>query len=164
MASRGDSQPQQSLAYGAASDLLHLAESPNHAVGQARAHNCLGASLLGGGKIARAPAHFEKATTLYDPLALATTAPLFGQDPHVTARAYLPLNLALLGHLQQAREQRVRALEQARRLGHPVILAHTLALAARFMQVLGDDKGLAADTNGVPHPAPWTMGWLMRPA
>jgi predicted ATPase len=137
------------LAYGAASDLLRLAEGQNHAVGQARAHNCMGVSLLAGGKIARAPAHFEKATTLYDPLALATTAPLFGQDPHVTARAYLPLNLALLGHLQQAREQRVRALEQARRLGHPVILAHTLALAARFMQVVGDDEELAADTDAL---------------
>ncbi|HYI84154.1 MAG TPA: adenylate/guanylate cyclase domain-containing protein, partial [Acetobacteraceae bacterium] len=137
------------LAYGAGSDLLHLAEGQNHAVGQARAHNCMGVSLLARGKIAHAPAHFEKATTLYDPLALATTVPLFGQDPHVTARAYLPLNLALLGHLQQAREQRVRALEQARRLGHPVILAHTLALAARFMQVVGDGEGLAADTDGL---------------
>jgi tetratricopeptide (TPR) repeat protein len=137
------------LAYRAASDLLHFAEGQNHAVGQARAHNCMGISLLAGGKIARAPAHFDKATTLYDPLALATTAPLFGQDPHVTARAYLPLNLALLGHLERAREQRVRALEQARRLGHPVILAHTLALAARFMQVLGDDGGLAADTSAL---------------
>ena len=108
----------------------------------------MGISLLAGGKIARAPAHFEKATTLYDPLALATTAPLFGQDPHVTARA--PSSEPRPpGHLGRAREQRVRALEQARRLDHPVILAHTLALAAQFMQVVRDDAGLAADTDGL---------------
>jgi predicted ATPase/class 3 adenylate cyclase len=137
------------LAYEAASDLLRLTEDRNDPIGQARAHNCMGVSLLAGGRVARAPAYFEKATSLYDPLARADIASFFGQDPHVSARAYLPLNLALQGHLRQAREQRIQTLAQARRLAHPVTLGHSLALAARFTQVIGDSEDLAADTDAL---------------
>lgn len=137
------------LSYEAASDLLRLAEDRNDAVGQARAHNCMGVSLLASGRIAHAPAHFEKAMTFYDPLALVGITSLFGQDPHVSARAYLPLNLALLGYPKQAREQRIQTLAQARQLGHPVTLAHALTLGARFTQVLGDYDDLAADTDAL---------------
>jgi class 3 adenylate cyclase/tetratricopeptide (TPR) repeat protein len=140
---------QFSLAYEAASDLLRLTEDRNDPVGQARANNCMGVSLLAGGNITRAPAYFEKSTTFYDPFARTGIASFFGQDPHVSARAYLPLNLALLGHLQQAREQRTQTLVEARRLAHPVTLGHSLALAARFTQVIGDDEGLAADTGAL---------------
>jgi predicted ATPase len=109
----------------------------------------MGVSLLAGGKIASAPAYFEKATALYDPLARAGIVSFFGQDPHVSARAYLPMNLALLGQLQQAREQRIQTLAQARQLAHPVTLGHSLALAARFTQMIGDNEGLAADTDAL---------------
>jgi hypothetical protein len=73
--------------------------------------------------------HLDKGIALYDPAHRPCYAEVLPNDPRAQLRMHSAWVLACLGHLDQAFVQRDAALDEARRLSHPLTSALALASA-----------------------------------
>jgi predicted ATPase len=82
------------------------------------------------------------------PLAIDTAAErerthLYGQSGHVTALAYMSLDLLMLGFVNTAQRLAERSVEEARRLAHPTTLCFAHSIVSRVYYMLSDWHSLA---------------------
>jgi len=96
----------------------------------------LGVSALYMGHFQDARHYLEQAATHYDPDQHAELARRHGQDPGVTALAYLSWVLWIQGYAGQAREKARAAVALAERLNHPYSLGLARAFAAKLHELL----------------------------
>ncbi len=106
-----------------AAELRELAETAGDVPMQVLGCEAGGYTCSNLGEFIAGKAYLEKALTLYDPAHRSSYAEVLPQDARVMVRANLSWPLACLGHLDQAMFQRDAALEEARRLSHPLTLA-----------------------------------------
>ena len=79
----------------------------------------LGQTFFWFGEMARARAHLEESTTLYDAKQHHPLAVRYGTDPGVTCRAYAATALWLLGYPAQALRRGHEAVALAQELATP---------------------------------------------
>ena len=113
---------------------------PPHVV---MAHRMMGMSLFFLGRFTPARRHFEQGLALYDPQYNALLSTLYGQnDPAVGTLTHLSLTLWCLGYPDQALRRSQEALNLARELGQPLMLAEAQYFAA-FLHSLRREAGAA---------------------
>jgi predicted ATPase len=150
-------------------DLLRLSNQRNDVAGLVLGHLSSGVNLMFCGMFASSRSHLEKALALYDPISQRPLVRHAGVHPHVFAQAYLGNTLFCLGFPDQALALGSANIPEARRLAHPPSLAGGLAIGARLLSLVGDDRALdkwanqlvtVATEQGFPH---WrTQGEIYR--
>ena len=123
-------------------DLLHLSNQRNDVAGLVLGHLSSGVNLMFCGMFASSRSHLEKALALYDPISQRPLVRQTGVHPHVFAQAYLGNTLFCLGFPDQALALGSANIPEARRLAHPPSLAGGLAIGARLLSLVGDDRAL----------------------
>jgi tetratricopeptide (TPR) repeat protein len=93
------------------------------------------------GEFTAGRAHAERGTAVYDPAHRPFYSKLLPNDPRVDLRIRKFSLSTYLGHLDQALSERDAAVEDARRLSHPLTLAVALAYAWRTDSCVGLDPG-----------------------
>ncbi|MGD8627128.1 MAG: AAA family ATPase, partial [Anaerolineae bacterium] len=96
----------------------------------------LGVSALYMGRFDDARRHLDQAAAGYDPDRHAGLAQRHGQDPGVTALAYLSWVLWVQGYAHQAREKANAAVALAEQLQHPYSLGLARAFLAKLYEML----------------------------
>jgi class 3 adenylate cyclase/predicted ATPase len=141
-------------------DLLRLSRHRSDAAGLVLGHLSSGVNLMFAGMFASSRSHLEKALALYDPISDGSLVRKAGVHPHVFAQAYLGNVLFCLGFPDQAVARSNAIILEARRLAHPPSLAGSLAIGARLLSLVKDDKALdekvselvaVATEQGFPH-------------
>jgi class 3 adenylate cyclase/predicted ATPase len=121
---------------------LRLSRELNDPAGLVLAHASSGRNLLFVGKFAASRSHLDEALALCDPISHGSLVHQAGNYPHVGSRAYLGNALYCLGFPDQALELSNAAIAAARRLAHPPSLAASLAISARLLSLVGDNRAL----------------------
>jgi class 3 adenylate cyclase/predicted ATPase len=110
------------------------------------AHHVLWATLYYVGELVSAQTHVEQGIALYSPQQYSSHAFLYGHDPGVCCRAFVPFILWLLGYPDQALKNSPEVLTLAQEVAHPFSQAFALLYAARLQLFLREGqtvKGLA---------------------
>jgi predicted ATPase len=123
--------------------MLALSADAGEPALQVQAHQAMCATQLCLGNLAPAHQHMAHVAALYHPVAHATNAEVYGQDPCVTALSFGSIALWLMGRGPESLDANRRAAELARRIGRP----STLALATYFSAMLQQLRGDAAATR-----------------
>jgi tetratricopeptide (TPR) repeat protein len=116
--------------------LLRLAERIDDDGPILAAHALLGTITVYLGRLEDARVHLERAIALYDPPKHGELAYLYGQDPCVTAIAYLAWVLWLQGHPDQAVVQKDKALALATEIDQPYSLVVANLWAAELQEMM----------------------------
>ena len=103
-----------------AQELRELGEAASDTFTQVLGCVASGLTCFNVGEFAAGRAHLDTALALYDPADRPFYADLLPNDARVMIRTYSAWVLACLGHLDQAFFQRDAALDEARRLSHPL--------------------------------------------
>ncbi len=161
------------LARALAADLLQRGEdSANEAI-TAMGHRLSGMACYYLGEFSVSRAHSEQALALYDPGHRPFYMSFHNQDPWVTLLHFLSWDLVCLGYLDQARLRSEAAIEEARKIAHPLSLAVALYGACQAdwgtssrEELLARAEALIAvsDEHGFPwHRAVGTVcrGWAL---
>jgi class 3 adenylate cyclase/predicted ATPase len=142
-----------------AAQFMALAEKQRATVPLMIGHRLVGMSLLFTGDIAKALAHYDEATALYEPVEHRTLATRFGQDVRVAISLFRSWDLWLLGYPDAALVDTGRALKDAREIGQATTLMYALFHAAITRIFCGDygaanaetdELGSLADEKGAP--------------
>ena len=121
--------------------LLSLARRMEDSLQIAMARWGLGVDLLNLGALDAAREHLASVIGFYDPEEHHAMASVRGQDPGVSALAWMSWTLWLLGYPDQACEQAGEALALAAELEHPFTLGFALNIAGAFFhQMRGEDQ------------------------
>jgi predicted ATPase len=110
------------LAREVADQVLHLAEAHDRSL-LAVGHSLVGLPLLSLGEFAMAREHLEQAIALYDMEQHRSIATQHGDDPALTALAFLAIGLWFLGYPDQALERSREGDALAIKLGAPYSIA-----------------------------------------
>jgi DNA-binding winged helix-turn-helix (wHTH) protein/predicted ATPase len=124
-------------------EVLGLAERVDRSL-LAVGHSLAGLPLLSVAEFAAARAHFERSIALYDFDRHRTLAAEHGDDPALTALAFLAIALWLTGHADQALARVREAQALAERLDAPYCRAFALSFAAWIHVRRGDTAAALA--------------------
>jgi class 3 adenylate cyclase/predicted ATPase len=151
-----------------AKQFLALAAKRGTAAPPMIGHYIMGNSLLFGGDLAEARAHYDKAITLYAHSEHRPLAMRFGQDVRVAVLSFRSWALWFLGYPDDALAEADQALRDAREIGHAATLMFALALTpqAHFLSanyataIAANDELLAlADEKNAPY---WKAAGMVR--
>jgi class 3 adenylate cyclase/predicted ATPase len=120
-------------------DLLCLSRQRNDSAGLVLGHLSSGRNLMFAGRFTASRLQLEQVLALYDPISHRTLGHL---HPLTTSRAYLGNVLFCLGFPDKALALGSASIAAARKLAHPPSLTVSLAIGARLLAVVGDDKAL----------------------
>jgi class 3 adenylate cyclase/tetratricopeptide (TPR) repeat protein len=121
---------------------LRLSRELNDPAGLVLAYASSGRNLFFVGKFTASRSHLDEVLALCDPISHGSLVHQAGNYPHVGSRAYLGNVLYCLGFPDQALELSNAAIAAARRLAHPPSLAASLAISARLLSLVGDNRAL----------------------
>ena len=142
-----------------ATQFLALAQKQAATVPLMIGHRLMGQSLLYTGDVMRGCAHYDDAIALYDPAQHRPLATRFGQDVGAAILCYRSFALWLLGYPEAAGRDIVRALKDAREIGHAATLMYTIGHAQlthiycgnyATANALADELIPLADEKGAP--------------
>jgi class 3 adenylate cyclase len=111
--------------------VLRLAERAADAFPRLLAHSLLAQLLYFRGRFAESLEHADRALALYDPSRHAAMGHVTGYDEAVVSGAFAAWCLWALGQPDRAVERGQGAIDLARRVEHPLALAHALGWMAR---------------------------------
>jgi TOMM system kinase/cyclase fusion protein len=109
----------------------------------------VGHSLFFYGRFDEARAHFERALTLYDPMAHRHHTLLFSQDSKVFALGFLAMTLFFLGHPDQAVARAQEGVDWATELKHPNSLGMAMYYRACVRQYRREPAEVMAATDAL---------------
>jgi predicted ATPase len=119
--------------------ILMLANKYDDRIGELTGYRMKGILKTMKGNLGEARDYLEKVVSLYDPDTDQDLRLVFGQDPHVAALSYLALVCSLMGHAQQAANIEGKAIERARKMGHPFTYCYSLFWAGCAASLVRDD-------------------------
>jgi predicted ATPase/class 3 adenylate cyclase len=120
-----------------AAQFMSLAEKQGATVPLMIGHRLMGFSLTCTGDISQGRAHFDRGLALYDPAKHRSLAARFGQDARVSILSWRSLAVWVLGYPEVALADLVRALEDAREIGHAATMMFALLATARTLIYCG---------------------------
>jgi class 3 adenylate cyclase/tetratricopeptide (TPR) repeat protein len=121
--------------------ILRIGEQVGDSAITIEGHWTLGATLYWQPELAASREHLEEAVRMYDPALHRQNAFVYGQDPGVSARAWLTFVLTLSGRTSDAIRCGQEALELAREVDHPFSTAWALAANTLLRVELNDAEG-----------------------
>jgi class 3 adenylate cyclase/tetratricopeptide (TPR) repeat protein len=127
-----------------AEQLLRMGEESGNTSILIEGHWTLGATLYWQHDVEGSRDHLQTAVRLYDPSAHRQNAFIYGQDPGVSARAWLTFALTFCGRFKDAMRCGREALELAREVDHPFSTAWALAANTILHVELNDVEGALA--------------------
>jgi predicted ATPase len=130
-----------------AAQFLALAEKQRETVPIMVGHRLMGQSLLLTGNIAAGQGHLDQSIALYDPAEHRPLATRFGQDAGVSALAYRPWALWLLGYPDAAIRQAEDTVKMAREIGQASTLTLALTLTGKPYVLCGNHVAVAAQAQ-----------------
>jgi DNA-binding SARP family transcriptional activator/predicted ATPase len=148
--------------------LLRMALASKDPVKEQQGHFAVGNIRFWRGEFVEARDHLERAMALYKPEHHERLVVDFGENAYATSGSYLSWTLCFLGFPQQAKEAGRKALDEARRAGHPFSLGYALTFAtvlARMLRHPGETLTLAEETIdlAVRHGFPlWKVGATLK--
>jgi tetratricopeptide (TPR) repeat protein len=111
--------------------VLRLAERADDAFQRLLAHSLLAQPLYFRGRFAESLEHADQALAAYDPARHAAMGHVTGYDEGVVSSSFAAWCLWALGQPDRAVERGQAAIDLARRVEHPLALAHALSWMAR---------------------------------
>jgi DNA-binding winged helix-turn-helix (wHTH) protein/predicted ATPase len=121
-----------------AAELLHMAARERDVSGLVEGHRIMATTWFHMGNFSRAHRHVQRGLALYDADGQSSRAFLYGQDPGVCCHAWHAWTQWYRGYPDQAVASATRAIELARRIGHPYSLSYAMNFAARVHLCRGD--------------------------
>ncbi|MBT6608752.1 MAG: AAA family ATPase, partial [Rhodospirillaceae bacterium] len=109
-----------------AESTLERATEQTNSIHLMMSHRMMGSNRFAQGEFVAARKHFEQALALYDPLADASAAAVYGADFKTSYLAQLALVLNLLGYADQATEVAENEIARTKALGHAFTYCHAL--------------------------------------
>jgi tetratricopeptide (TPR) repeat protein len=125
------------------------AERDGDDVLRVESHYALGVAAFWSCELAAAKRHFETAITGFRPEHRAIHVARYGLDPQAVCMSRLGNTLLFLGHPDEARDARDRALALAEEIGHPTTYGTVLVFAALLALDLGDEDALHRHTRAL---------------
>jgi predicted ATPase len=122
-------QAELQTAYELAEQLLAIARKANDSTWLVEAHQTLGTTLVGFGRLASAGKHFGQSIAYYEPTQHGFLAFMHGRDPGILCRFNIAMILWFRGFPEQARTHLEAALTWAQALAHPLTQIVTLNAA-----------------------------------
>lgn len=107
----------------------------------------IGTTAMWRGLFVDARAHQERSLELFDPERERRQLGAYSHDPLVSILSNLAWILLALGYPEQALARSEAAVEEARRLGHPVSLAVALHRSCQFRHLAGDLASVRSRAN-----------------
>lgn len=124
-----------------AGELLKIGEARNDRVSQLLGHRSTGLTAFVRGDFLDARLWLEKGIELYRPEDQPIYVAFAVEDACVVMTSYLSWVLIYLGHFEEGRQARERALQEARASGHALSVAHALNGYAFTELLLGAPEG-----------------------
>ncbi len=121
-------------------DLLRLSCQRNDVAGLVLGHVSCGRTLMFVASLAPSRSHLEKVLALHNPISHRSLVHQIGISPQVVSQGFLGIVLFCLGYPDQALVRSNAAISEARGLAHPPSLAVSLALGARLLSLVGDNR------------------------
>jgi predicted ATPase len=109
---------------------LALAEKHGATAPLVIAHRIMGISLATTGDVAKGRAHFDRASTLYDPVEHRALATRFGVDTAASVLSFRSWTIWVLGYPEAALADADNALKIARDIGQAATLMYALAVTS----------------------------------